>query len=272
MLERIRYVNHLNEEISFGENGLFVNANDLHNFAWAINSQSNKISSFKKGITKKLLPVIVKKNNDEDGLKAKNDLFEICEKDVLKNKNGRLYCGEYYLNCFITEGKASDYLYKKSYTVFNLTIQTDYPWWIKETDQTFGLVSKVGKDLDYNNDFPYDYSSNILNTKLINSDFTDTSFRMSILGPATDPKVTIGPNEYQVFTTLNSNEYVEIDSIEKTIRLIRNDGQVDNVFNKRNKESYIFEKIPSGESNISLSGDFTVIVTLLEERGVPKWI
>ena len=272
MLEKIKYVNYLGEEILFGENGIYANANDLHDFSWNINSQNNKISSFKKGITKKLLPITIKKRSEEEGIKARNDLFEICEKDVLNNKKGRLYFGDYYLNCFVTDSRASDYLYHDAYSVFTLTIQTDYPYWIKEIKQTFGTVNTLGKNLDYNNDFPYDYSSNLLNAKLMNSDFVATSFKMKIIGPAVNPKVTIGSNEYQVNVTLGSNEYVEIDSIEKTIKHIKANGSVVNAFNKRNKDSYIFEKIPSGSSNISISGNFTVIVTLLEERGVPKWI
>lgn len=269
MLERVKYINHFNEEVVFGENGLFVNENDLHDFEWEIMSKNDKISSFKKTLIQRNLPVVFATENCNE---LKNTLFEVFEKDVLAKKHGKLYIGDYYLKCFVTGCKSTGYTSDKIETYWDLTIQTDFPEWIKETSYSFGLVSSVGKNLDYNNDFPYDYSSNVLNTKLINSDFSDTKFNMKVLGPAVNPKVTIGPNEYQVYVTLSSSEYLEIDSMNKKIIHVTADGENVNVFNKRNRDSYIFEKIPSGESNISLSGDFVVEITLLEERGVPKWI
>ncbi len=273
MLEKIKYVNYLGEEILFGENGIYANANDLHDFSWNINSQNNKISSFKKGITKKLLPITIKKRSDEEGIKARNDLFEICEKDVLNNKKGRLYFGDYYLNCFVTDSRASDYLYHDAYSVFTLTIQTDYPYWIKETTSNFdGESATIGKNLDYNNDFDYDYSSNMLGTQLVNGNFVPSNFRIIIYGQVSNPEIYIGGHLYSVDVDIEANEYLTIDSIEKTIELTRADGTIANCFNLRNRDSYVFEKIPSGVSNVSTSAAFHFDITLLDERSEPKWI
>lgn len=269
MLERVKYINHFNEEVVFGEQGVFVNENDLHNFDWEIVSKNDKISSFKKSILNRTLPVTFATENCNE---LKNRLFEIFEKDVISKKHGKLYIGDYYLKCFVTGCKASEYTKNEIETRWDLTIETDYTAWIKETSFAFGMVGVEGKSLDYNNDFPYDYTSNILNAKLINGDFASTNFVLRLIGPAVNPKVTIGPNEYQVNVTLGSNEYVEIDSLNKTITQIKANGERVNVFNQRNKESYIFEKVLPGEQNISLSSNFTVEITLLEERGVPKWI
>ena len=69
---------------------------------------------------------------------------------------------------------------------------------------------------------------------------------------------------------VETNEFLTIDSVLKTIVLTKRDGSTENCFNYRNKDSYIFEKIPSGTSNIS-SGNFNFEITLLEERSEPKW-
>jgi carbamate kinase len=70
-----------------------------------------------------------------------------------------------------------------------------------------------------------------------------------------------------------SNEHVTIDSTTKTVILTKGNGEQVNLFNLRNKESYIFEKIPSGMSIVSASNDqIRFEITLLEERSEPKWI
>ena len=76
MLEKMTYRNHMNEEIDFGTNGIFVNSNDLHDFAWNYQSKNNRISSFEMGIVKKTIPVVIQCANEEEGIRIKNKLFE----------------------------------------------------------------------------------------------------------------------------------------------------------------------------------------------------
>lgn len=269
MIEQIKYINHMNEVIEFGKNGIFVNENDLHSFAWDIVSKNDKISSFKKGITKKALPVQIKSAN---GTAIRNKLFEVCEKDVIALKHGRLIIGDYYLKCYITGCKPSKYSISKEYMKASLTVYTDFPQWVKETTTTFdGSEATVGKNLDYNNDFPYDYASNMLNKKLNNSDFVASNFRIRIFGVANSPEINIGGHTYSVNVDIAKNEYLTIDSVDKTIFLTKADGSTVNCFNLRNKDEYIFEKIPSGTSEVSTSGNYVFDITLLEERGIPKW-
>lgn len=273
MREKIIYKNHINESIAFGDADAFANENTLHDFEWTVTSKNNKISSLDKKVQKKSIPVIIKCNSDSEGIALRNRLFEICEKDVLALKHGNLIIGDYYMKCFVTACKYSGYTQSKQYAKLTLTIQTDYPYWVKETTTTFGLSGAVvGSNLDYNNDFPYDYSPNVLSDKLRNTDFVPTNFRMKIYGPCNNPSVYIGGHEYTVNKDVAEGEYLTIDSVDKTIVLTDIDGNETNCFNLRNKDSYIFEKIPVGESNVSSSTSFVFEVVLLEERGVPKWI
>ena len=59
--------------------------------------------------------------------------------------------------------------------------------------------------------------------------------------------------------------------IRRTIVKTLADGSKVNCFNKRNRASYIFEKMPVGTSKVSASSGFKFDVVLLEERGEPKW-
>lgn len=272
MLEKILYKNHVNEVLEFGKEGLFVNESDLHNFTWSVTKKNNKISSFNRGVTSRTLPVVIACTSEADGIAKRNKLFEVCEKDVLVNKPGRIIIGDYYLKCFVTASKKSEYLQSKKIMIAKLTITTDHPYWIKETVTTFGYGGgNIGKNLDFNNDFPYDYASELASKPLNNTGFVPSNFRMNIYGPCENPKVTIAGHDYEVSVSVAANEYLMIDSISKKIILTHTDGTTTNCFNLRNKDSYIFEKMPVGLSNVAINTDFKFDITLLEERSEPKW-
>lgn len=271
MIERIKYINHMNEVLEFGKNGMFVNENDLRDFVWSVKSKNNKISGFNKGIASKSIPVKIYCSSEEEADKKKDALYEICEKDVLAVKHGMFVVGEYYMKCFVVSSKKKKYT-RGQYVELTLKISTDKPYWIKETVTTFGYGEGAsGKNLDYNNDFPVDYTANIMNKKLNNTGFVPVNFKMMIYGKCVNPQITIGGHVYEVTKEFESNEYMTIDSNDKTVILTHSDGSKENCFNLRNKESYIFEKIPVGMNNVSINSDFKFDITLFEERGEPKW-
>lgn len=271
MIEKVTYVNHINESIEFGSEGIFVNSNDLRDFSWEVININKKISSFKKGITSKKLPVVIKCDSEADCVTMKNRLFEVCEKDVIARKCGRLYIGDYYLRCFVTGSTKSSYS-SKDYLKVTLTLTTDFPYWIKETTIMFnGFETTLGKNMDFESDFNYDYTPNTLNQKLVNRNFVESNFRLVIYGVAENPEITISGHVYSVDVSIGKNEYLTIDSIEKTIVLTKPDGSTVNFFNYRNKDSYVFQKIPAGELDVLASSSFNFGITLLEERGEPKW-
>ena len=274
MLEKITYINHLNEVVEFGNGEIFANYNDLRNYDWSVISKNNKISGFKKGIVKKTLPIKIKAKTEEEGIKLKNRLFEVFEKDVLSKKHGKFIIGDYYLKCYVTGASKSEYLLSKSYLTIKVTIYTDYPYWVRETTTQFNYGKTVmgGTNLDFNRDFPSDYTSNMLGKTLDSVSFAECNFKMVIYGVTENPEITIAGHKYAVNTSIAANEYLTIDSINKTIVKTLADGTTANCFNQRNRESYIFEKIPAGQSMVSSSTDFKFDVTLLDERSEPKWI
>lgn len=275
MLERLQYRNHLGEGITFGQDGFFVNENDLRDFAWNYTSKNNRISSFQKGVAKKALTVIIACTSEADGLAKRNALFEVCEKDVLANQHGKICIGDYYMKCFVTGSKKSDYLYNNQSMKVKLTVITDFPVWVKESTTTFRKVGEEaeveGQFLDYPMDFPFDYTFELSMRNLINEDFVATNFRLIIYGSCSNPRIHIGGHEYLVNTDIESGEYLIVDSSAKTIELVKSNGNKVNCFNRRNRDSYVFEKIPAGANSVTWEGDFGFDVTLLEERSEPKW-
>ena len=272
MLEVLKYVNHRNETLEFGKE-IFVNENDLRNFAWSVTSKNDKISGFKKGIVSKTIPLIIKCATKMEGLNIRNKLYEVLEKDILAVKHGKIYVGDYYLKCFAVESKKTDYSLNDEYMKISLKITSDFPQWVKEKKITFGYgnTGQVGTNMDFNRDFPSDYTSNMLGQTLNNSDFVESNFIMNVYGIAEKPSIVIAGHTYAVNASVAMNEFLTMDSIAKTITVTHADGTVSNCFNLRNKESYIFQKIPAGISNVSSNGNFKFDVILLEERGEPKW-
>ena len=82
----------------------------------------------------------------------------------------------------------------------------------------------------------------------------------------------INNNIYQVNSTIEEAEYIEINTFDKTIFKYSNYGDKTNIFNLRNKEYNVFEPIPNGPINITANGDFKVDIICIERRGEPKWI
>lgn len=273
MLETMKYVNHIGETLEFGTFPLFVNQSDLRDFAWEITSKNDKIASFRKGIISKKLPVIVKCKTEEEGLAIRDSIFEVTEKDVLAMQYGTLVIGDYYLNCYITGSKKADYLTSGSYTVLELTVQTDQPNWVKEDEIRYSVHAKgTSKYLDYPNDFSHDYMNVKANGIISNGNYVDSNFRLIIYGHIINPVLYIGDHKYQVEVEVDEGEYLTIDSVNKTIILAKNDGRKVNCFNLRNRDYYIFKKIPAGENVfISLNEYIWFDIILLDERSEPKW-
>lgn len=277
LLEKIKFINHLNECIDFGSNGIYINENDLHDYAWNYKSDGDRISQFTKGIVKKAIPIVICCDSAEEGTEKRNKLLEICEKDVLAHEHGKIIIGDYYLRCFVTESKKEEYLKDKSYMKATLTVISDYPQWVKESTVSFRVSGEVvggestKRNYDYNYDFPFDYMSQTKNKTIVNSGFVDTNFKLIIFGAVSNPTVYIAGHKYQINVDVGENEYIMIDSMSKTIRLTKYNGEIVNVFNKRCRDSYVFQKIPAGSNIVGWNNTFGFDIILLDERSEPKW-
>ena len=283
MLETFDYINHLGEELKFGAGKIFANSNELHDFLWDIKEKNARIYSFSKGIQSKKLPVLISCDSEEKGLKIRNELYEICEKDVIgRNINtiednyGRIRIGNYYLRCYITASSKTEYLNSKKQMSATLTISTDYPYWVREIKHKFGYGHNESdyKYLDFPYDFSFDYGSPLIDKAVNNTGIISTNFKMVIYGEAISPQVTVGENVYRINADVGENEYLTIDSSIKKIYLTKEDGTVVNYFNYRDKENgyYIFEKIKAGASIVTLENCNRVDITVYDERSEPKWI
>ena len=277
MLDKITYTNHLNEKIVLGEFPYFANYSELRDYSWDYTETNNRILSFNKKIKKYKLPVVIMCKTEAEGFQKRNALFEIMEKDVLAQQYGTLQIGDYKLQCYVRENKKTDFLESKKHMKVTLSIVTDRPYWTKEKTYIFNTSGLVNGDasntafLDFSYDFPYDFRNSLEMMEFSNGNFVQTAFRLTIYGACKNPQVLINGHAYEIFTTVEEREVLVVDSIEKTIKLIKVDGTIVNQFNLRNKESYIFKKIPAGDCSLARSDNFRFDLSLIEERSEPKW-
>lgn len=290
MLEKIRYVNHLGEEIAFGMGGIYVNCNELHDYTWTHTAYNQKISSFSTGIVTKTLPVVIFCSSEQEGLELKNKLMEYSVKDVIAMQHGKIFIGEFYLKCFITASKKKNYLYQKGYMEVTLTITTDYPQWIREKIVSFrkrmekqkkeivvnneetGAIRSEKRNFDYNYDFGYDYKNDYVVKPFENIGVIETNFRLLVYGPCINPEINIAGHTYQVNVQVPDGAVLTVDSLVKQIYMTDAAGKETNCFNLRNRNSYIFKRIPAGKLNVATDGTVEFDVVIIEERCEPEWI
>lgn len=128
---------------------------------------------------------------------------------------------------------------------------------------------------EHGTDYPYDYSYDyavIASGRVIKCDSAGKNeFRLVIYGEAVNPSITIGGHKYAINGTIASGETLTVDSLKKTITLTTATGNQINWFDKRDRNSYIFEQIPPGNSAVIWSGEFGFDLTVIEKRSEPKW-
>lgn len=273
MRDRFIYENHLGQR--FDEDCVYLNYSDLRDYLWSFDTLNSRISRFYRSIRERKLPLVIVGKTSDEATEIKNRLFEIAEADVVAMIPGKVYSGEYYTQGYITASAKSEYLRSKRFGKINLTLTSVDPVWYREKLYRFTPTPSmdVGEGFDYPFGYPYDYSTRTKTAR--NIEFNSVSgneFRLTVYGPVSDPSIKIGNHVYSITGTIGAGETLLIDSITKKITLTSQTGQKHNWFDKRNRESYIFEPIPAGYHTVSWGGSFGFDLTAIEKRSEPGWI
>lgn len=272
----IKYVNSENREIVIDDIDIKPSkGTSFHQYVWTPNGTARqygmKVKNFKKEALQLPVELLFMSGNIRDNL---NKFFEYSDYDVSTEKPGRLYWEEYYIECFVIQSNTTPSEAMLDTGVVSCILFCPYPFWLKETTTTFNTDSSGiigGKNLDYPHDYDFNFASNLNAISIDNEGYLDADFKIVIYGPALNPAININGHKYSVDVEINEGEYLTIDSIEKKIFLTQNKGNIINYFNKRNRESYIFEKVPVGTSVVSWNNDFKFDITVIEKRSQPKW-
>ena len=105
-----------------------------------------------------------------------------------------------------------------------------------------------------------------------NDHYGECDFKMIIYGPCTNPVIRINGHAYEVAAALYAGEYILIDSRDHTVYRYLIDGRKQNLFNQRNKESDLFQKVPAGRCAVLWNAAaFGFDLILFQERSEPAW-
>lgn len=277
---RIYYKNSRNETVDFLSNKIAIQEIEtLFKFAWEYSSVDSaefggKIDDIYKDTEEKEFTLSIFADNEEDFDAVCAQILSVFEYDVRMKQLGKLYVGDYYIECYVISSEYTEFEDLMYATDKKFSIVIPYPAWIKESKYDFESmdVSENETDLDYPYNYLYDYSNELRQKKIINGNFVPSNFEIIIEGPCIDPMVSIGGQIYEVETELENGEYLVINSMKKKLYKVLENGTQETQFSFRNRDHYIYEKIPEGANNVIWNSDFKFTVRILEERSEPRWI
>lgn len=230
-----------------------------------------RVNRFTKGAAQYEMTIDFSGSREEraDNLQA---FFEMADYDVAMNKPGRLYVGDQYADGFIVKSEVERYDDRYRTIGKKCTFYLPYPYWIEDRTIRYKAIDgQTGGGIEFPIGFPFDLGRTSGGKSTVNNThYIPTSFLLTFYGPCVNPLITIGGNVYKVNTTVSSGEYLEIDSINKTVRRKTSSGFV-NEYNNREKTQSIFEPIQPGVNTLIWSGAFGFDLTLHQERSELKW-
>ncbi|MEJ8734573.1 hypothetical protein [Mediterraneibacter sp. ICN-202921] len=276
----IYYVNSKGVRLDLLKPPYCLQTGDIFDYEWGYESVdtsalAGRITDFTKGIAKKSLTLSILNYSKEAYYNAIDKFHEAVEYDVLNKTPGRLFVGKQYLQCYIISSQKTEWENDIELLDNNIEIVIEYPFWITEQKFEFkpSTGEQTGEYLDFDFDVPFDLLGDQKGVGNINYEhYSSCNFLMTIYGPCTTPRITIGSNVYEVKTKLDTGEYLQIDSRAGTVYRTRTNGLKVNEFDNRSTESgSIFEKIQPGYNLVSWDGSFGIDILIYKERSEPEW-
>lgn len=265
------YKNHLGEIFNFRDVKTRIRAANLHEFAWKPTDKASRPGMAR--LEKDAVTYAVTMQFREPlpcRKKLLNALYTLLDKDAMTNQPGRLYFGEYYTECLPISSKTEP---EDFYTAREIGFYSPSGMWIKEIKTEFRPGVDNGGYLDFPYDHPIDFASGAENQGgVTNVSPADADFVLEFLGPCRSPAVIIDSHLYRVNADVRLNERIVVDSMSKKIYKIAWDGTRENLFNFRERDSYIFKKIAPGTVPVIWDGDLAFNLTIIQERSEPEWI
>lgn len=232
-----------------------------------------RVKRFYKDTQEAKLNLDIMADNADEFNQIMYKLHRTFDRDIRRMKPGKLWWNDFCKEVFAVETSQNEFDELFEAVNREVTFISVYPYWVRRITYQYGTnITNVDAGLDYDHDYDFDYGMEEI-TEVIQNDCIDAAnFEMKFYGPIENPSVTIGGHEYEVLTTLAEGDYVIVNSLTKKILQYDAYGNVENVFYLRNRDSYIFEKIPEGETAIARSKDHMLDITIFDERGEPEWI
>lgn len=271
----VRYVSSNRKEYNLIGDKMRPTSGVFHDYEWDPETVSQKMGDKVTGFTKKAKTyslTLTVRGKLEERKSLIDELTNEFEHDIINITPGRIFFGGWYIDCYIknkTTGISGTW---NNWTELSVGAYCPYPFWIRETPYYFKAAEITStNNKRYAGRYAYRYANGLNNTYIINDHYAESNFRMVIYGPCVKPSVYIGGYEYHADITLESGEYLEIDSAAETVTKYMVSGIRVNAFNNRSFQNNVFRPIQPGQQDISWDGSFDFDLILFEERSEPRW-
>lgn len=270
------YINSKNEKIRFrGPEYVITDKNNLGNWEWKYEVTNNVIKNMGRKLKDKSMQILIKGDSEKECNRLKDELLEKTEIDMCGKTPGKLFVGDYYIECYLIGKDIDNSIIGKS-ALETLTVMPNSKAWLREVKNKFRYDSQqtIEKGHGYPYGYPYGYSFGSGHTASLSNDgYTDADMIITITGYAYHPEIVIGGHSYKLDYTIENNQKVVINTKDRTIKLYDlQKGIVKNLFMYRDKTSYIFEKLQPGEQSVFWGQNFNFDITILYERSEPEWM
>lgn len=274
MSMNIKYVNSNGQSVNLNQYPYKMLISDILDSEPDVIENNGRIIGFDNDIiTQREVNIDIHRAKTTSARVSLNNLTDIFAFDVATVIPGRLYINDWYIPCYFY-GRETDRWQTDNIISCEYKLVTDHPCWIREETRHFYHTSEteVSEGIDFPFDFPFGFAKSNTGAEKWNIDhYTSSNFKITIYGPCVEPRILINGYPRQVFTSLEVNEYLVIDSRDSTVIKHLSNGTTVSVYNSRQFQPSIFEKIPSGLLDIDWSGAFGFDITLYIERSEPKW-
>lgn len=274
------YINSDGQKLDFTDFPyLAKNIDNLINYGWGYVTQNERVKSFYKDVTEIPIEINIHDEDRTEFEKAANHFHDVIEKDVVENKKGKLYLNGQYISGYFKESRKKDWCKTVPFYVASLMFLVEKISWIEEQQISLQPISEA-RSAEENKTYPYTYPYRYGNTsKTANfkiDHYAASDFRMIVYGPTANISITINGHIYHVEYPIEDGEYMVIDSRsflppDERIYVVRQNGEKVNVFNYRDPDHSIFEKIPAGDITIDYSRKYGIDLIIFKERSEPKW-
>ena len=260
------------EMLYLDRNPFWMQTGDFLDYEWIYNIRNDKIVGFQKEVTEKEFLITVSGKTETEYANNWNKIHDVFEKDICETTPGKLYFGDYYLNCYIFAAEKTEWEYDCCMHDNVYYLVTDHPFWLKESTLLILPASDpVAAGLTYDYTYDYTYGENGLSVFFKNDHFTACDFKLKAYGPFDSLAFAINSNMYEVDADCGEGESLVIDTKAQTITKIDAYGNAWNAFGDQNFDYNNFAKIPAGENTLSYSRDHALELTFYQERSEPKW-
>lgn len=252
----------------------------FHSYKWTPEVIERKVGETVTGFTKasKIYQITLTiRGKLEDRKALIDDITDAFEHDVINVSPGRIYFGDWYIDCFIKDKTTGISGTWNNWTELQIGIYCPYPSWITEEERSFKkIINGSGESeefLDYEHDYGYDYTMPYGGDVIWQVDhYAPCEYEMIIYGPCVDPRVVINGHIYQVYATLDENDYLKINSRENSVVQYLVNGTQRDLYDYRVKiTGSLFDPIKPGNVRVVWSGEFGFDLTLFCERSEPRW-